>query len=234
MDPTQTSAYHGWRPFPWPATTKGMQEKNCSTTVVEAFRRPCIPCPLKSRRTKFAIYCCKITQILKLHLSAYLLFNLSNKDLKSHYRCTMQDTSRSMSWHTKALLLKAMDPRLAASIMPTLYMGNLVMRWKGGSTRGYPKTYRRHSRGPWTSNPGSLPSSTSIREKSTRSTTSMSAVTIGSLRPMRLNMSETLIIKVRIMIQITKRTKIATIAIPAALTTTRTAPITATTPPMET
>ena len=46
MDPTQTSAYHGWRRYsPWPATTKGMQEKNCSTTVVEAFRRPCITFP---------------------------------------------------------------------------------------------------------------------------------------------------------------------------------------------
>ena len=36
------------------------------------------------------------------------------------------------------------------------------------------------------------------------------------------------------MIQITKRTKITTIAIPTALTTTRTAPTMATTPPMET
>ena len=36
------------------------------------------------------------------------------------------------------------------------------------------------------------------------------------------------------MIQITKRTKITTTAIPTALTTTRSAPITATKPPMET
>ena len=36
------------------------------------------------------------------------------------------------------------------------------------------------------------------------------------------------------MIQITKRTKITTIAIPTALTTTRTAPTMVTTPPMET
>ena len=159
MDPTQTSAYHGWRRYlPWPATTKGMPEKNCSTTVVEGFRRHCIPCPLKLWRMKFVIYCCEITQISKLHLSAYLLFNLCNKDPKSHCRHTMQDTSHSTSWHTKALLLKAMDPRLAASILPTLYMGNLVTRWKGGSTRGYLKTYRRHSRGLWTLNPGSLPS----------------------------------------------------------------------------
>ena len=99
---------------------------------------------------------------LKTLPSAYLLFNLSNKDLKSCYRHTTQDTSHSTSWHMKALLLKAMDPRLAASIMSTLYMGNLVMRWKGGSTRGYSKTYRRHSRGPWTLNSGSLPSSTFI------------------------------------------------------------------------
>ena len=89
-------------------------------------------------------------------------FNLSNKDLKSFYRHTMQDTSHSMSWHMKALPLKVMGPKLAASIMPTLYIGNLVMRWKGGSTRGYPKTYRRHSRGLSTLNAGSLPSHTSI------------------------------------------------------------------------
>ena len=169
MDPTQTSAYHGWRRYlPWPTTTKGMPEKNCSTTVVEAFRRPCIPCPLKPQRMKFMIYCCKITQISKLHLSVYLLFNLSNKDLKSCYRHIMQDTSCSMSWHMKALPLKAMGPKLAASTMPTLYMGNLVMRWKGGSTRGYPKTYRRHSKGPWTLNPGSLQSSAHIPGKSMR------------------------------------------------------------------
>ena len=155
MDSTQTSAYHGWRRYlPWPATTKGMPEKNCSTTVVEAFMRPCIPCPLKPQRTKFVIFCCEIIQISKLHLSLYLLFNLSNKDLKGRYRHTMQDTSHSMSWHMKALLLKVMGPKLAASTMPTLYMGILVMAWKGGSTRGL-----------WTSNPGSLPSSTSKCEK---------------------------------------------------------------------
>ena len=49
---------------------------------------------------------------------------------------------------------------------------------------------------------------------------------------MRFNMPETQIIKVRIMTQIIKRTKITTIAIPTALTTTRTTPTT--TPPMET
>ena len=170
---------------------------------------------------------------LKLHLQ-YPLFNLSNKDLKSCYRHTMQDTSHSMRWHTKALPLKVMGPKLAASIMPTLYMGNLVMRWRGGSTRGYPKTYRRHSRGPWTLNPGPLPSNTYMRGKSMRSATLMSAVTIRCLKSMRLNMSKTLTIKVRIMIQIIKRTKITTIAIPTAITTTRTAPTMATTPPMET
>ena len=136
-----------------------------------------------------------------------MLFNLSNKDLKSCYRCTMQDTSHSMNWYIKALLLKVMDPRFTASITPTLYMRNLVMRWKGGSTRGYPKTYRRHLRGPWTLNPGSLPSNAYIPGKSMRSTTLMSAVTIRSLRSMRLNMSKTLIIKVRITIQITKEQK---------------------------
>ena len=85
-----------------------MPEKNSSTTVMEAFRRPCIPCPLKSQRTKFTIYCCEIIQISKLHFSIYLLFNLSNRDLKSCYRPTMQDTSPTMSWHTKALSLKVM------------------------------------------------------------------------------------------------------------------------------
>ena len=67
---------HGWRrSLPWPITTKGMQEKNCSTTVVEAFRRPCIPCPLKPWRTKFMIYFCEITPTSKLCLSTYLPFN---------------------------------------------------------------------------------------------------------------------------------------------------------------
>ena len=234
MDTTQTSAYHGWRRYsPWPTTTKGMPEKNCSTTVVEVLRRPCIPCPLKPQRMKFAIYCCEIIQISKLHLSTYLLFNLSNRDLKSHYRPTMQDTSPNISWYMKALPLEVMGPKLAASTMPTLYMGNLVMRWMGGSTRGYPKTYRRHLSGPWTLNPGFLQSSAYIPGMSMRSTTLMLAVTIRSLRSMRLNMSKTPTIKVRIMTQIIKRTKITIIAIPTAPTTTKTAPTTATTPPME-
>ena len=191
-------------------------------------------CPQKPQRMKFMTYCCEIILTSKLHLSIYLLFNLSNRDLMSCCRSTMQDTSPTMSWHMKALPLKAMGLRLAVSTTPTLYMGNLVMRWKRGSTRGYPKTYRRHSGGPWTLNPGSLPSSASIRGKSMRSTTLMSAVTTRRLRSMRLNMSETLTIKVRIMIQIIKRTNIAIITIPTALTTTRTAPTTATTPPAET
>ena len=177
---------------------------------------------------------CKITPISKLLLSAYLPFNRSNKNLKSRYKHTMQGTSHSMSWHTKALPLKVMGPKLAASLMPTLYMGNVVTRWKGGSTRGYPKTYKRHSRGPWTLNPGSSLSSAYIPGKSMRSTTLMSAATIKNLKSMRLNTSETQIIKVRIMIQITKRTKITTIVSPTALTTTRTAPTMATTPPPET
>ena len=205
-----------------------MQEKNCSTTVVEAFRRHCIPSPLKPQRIKFAIYFCKINPISKPHLSAYLPSNLSNKNPKSCYTHTMQGTTHSMSWHMKALPLKVMGPKLAASIMPTLYMGNLVMRWKGGSTRGYPKTYRRHLTGPWTLNPGSSPSSAYIPGKSTTLT---SAETIKSSRSLRLIIN---IIKVRIVIQITKSTKITTIAIPTALTTTRTVPTMATTPPMDT
>ena len=140
MDQTLTIAYHGWRRYsPWHTNTKGMPEKNCSRTVVEAFRRHCIPCPQKPQRTKFVTYCCKVILISKLLLSIYLLFNISNRDLKSHYRHMMQDTSPTTSWHMKALPLKAMDPRLAASTTPTLYMGNLAMRWKGGSTRGYLK-----------------------------------------------------------------------------------------------
>ena len=134
----------------------------------------------------------------------------------------------------KALPLKVMGPKLAASIMPTLYMGNSVTRWKGGSTRGYPKTYMMHLRGPWTLNPGSSPSSAYIPGRSMRSTTFTSAATIKNSRSIRLNMSETQIMKVRIMIQIIKRTKITTIATPTALTTTRTAPTMTTTPPMET
>ena len=235
MDPTLTSAYHGWRRYsPWHTTTRGIAEKNCSTTVVEGFRRHCIPCPWKPQRTKFTTYCCKIILISKLHLSVYLLFSLSNKDLRSHYRPTTQDNSHTMSWHTKALPLEAMDPRLAASTMPILYMGNWVMSWKKGCTRGYLKTYRRHSRGPWTLNPGSLPSRAFISGRSMRSTTLMSAVTIRSLRSTRLSISETQTIKVRIMTQIIKRTSIAIIIIPMALTTTRAAPTTATAPPVET
>ena len=42
-DPTQTSAYHGWRRHsPWPTPTREIPEMNSSTTVVEVFRRPCI------------------------------------------------------------------------------------------------------------------------------------------------------------------------------------------------
>ena len=167
---------------------------------------------------------------LSQHISA---FQSIQQRPEIRYRPTMQDISPTMSWHTKALPLEAMGPRLAASTMPTLYMGNLVMRLEGGSTRGYLKTYRRHLRGLWTLNPGSLPSSASIPGRSMRSTTLMSAVTIRSLRSVRLNMSETLTIKVRITIQIIKRTNIAIITIPTALTTTRTAPTT-TTPPAET
>ena len=111
--------------------------------------------------------------------------------------------------------------------------GKLGDEMEGRFNQRLPKTYRRHSRGPWTLNPGSLPSSASIPGRSMRSTTLMSAVTIRSLRSMRLNMSETLTIKVRIMIHIIKKTNIAIITIPTSLTTTRTAPTTATTPPAE-
>ena len=46
MDPTQTSAYHGWRRYSqWSAPTRETPEMNSSTTVVEVFIRPCIPCP---------------------------------------------------------------------------------------------------------------------------------------------------------------------------------------------
>ena len=126
----KVSRFYGFNPdqcLPWmeeifamATTRKGMLKKNCSTTLVETCKRPCIPCPLKPQMMKFVIFCCDIIQISKVHLSIYQLFNQSNKDLKSRYRHTMQDTSHSMSWHMKALPLKAMDPRLAASIVPTL------------------------------------------------------------------------------------------------------------------
>ena len=66
-DPTLTSAYHGWRRYsPWHTTTRGMPEKNCSITVVEAFRRCFIPCPRKPQRMKFMTYCCEIILISTL------------------------------------------------------------------------------------------------------------------------------------------------------------------------
>ena len=63
-DPTQTSAYHGWKRYlPWPTPKKEMLGTNLSTTVVEVFRRPCIPCPQVLQRMKFVTFCCIITLI---------------------------------------------------------------------------------------------------------------------------------------------------------------------------
>ena len=112
--------------------------------------------------------------------------------------------------------------------------GKLGGEMEGRFNQTLPKNLQEALRGPWTLNPGSSLSSTYIPGKSTRSTTLMSAVTIKNLRSLRLNMSETQIIKVRITIQITKRTKITAIATPTALTTTRTAPPMVTMPPTET
>ena len=155
-DPTQTSAYHGWKRYlPWPAPTRETPETNSSTTVVEVFRRPCIPCPQVLQRMKFMTFCCIMTQIWKLLPSVYLLLTLSNRNLKSRYRHKMQNTSPTMNWHTKASQSQATGPRLAAYTMPNLYMGSLVKNWKEGSTRGYLTICKMHSTGPWTLNPGS-------------------------------------------------------------------------------
>ena len=155
-DPTQTSAYHGWRRYsPWPTPTREMAETNSSTTMVEVFRRPCIPCPQMLWRTKFVTFCCIITQIWNLLPSIYLLLTLFNRNLKSHYRHTMQNTSPTMNWHTKASQSQAMGPRLAAFTTPNLYMGSLVKNLKEGPTRGYLTIYKMHSTGLWTLNLGS-------------------------------------------------------------------------------
>ena len=155
-DPTQTSAYHGWRRYsPWPTPTREMQEMNSSTTVVEVFRRPCIPYPQVLRKMKFMTFCCEITLISKLLPSIYLLLILSNRNLKSCYRPTMQDTSPTMNWPMKASQSQATGPRLAAYTMPNLYMGSLAKNQKGGSTRGYLTICKMHLTGPWTLNPRS-------------------------------------------------------------------------------
>ena len=73
--------------------------------------------------------------------------SLSNRNLKSHYRHTMQDTSPTMNWSMKASQSQATGPRLAASTMPNLYMGSLVKNWKGGSTRGYLTICKMHLTG---------------------------------------------------------------------------------------
>ena len=54
--------------MPWQATTRGMPEKNCSTTVVEAFRRHCVLCPRKPQRMKFMTYC---SEIILISISAF-------------------------------------------------------------------------------------------------------------------------------------------------------------------
>ena len=178
MDPTQTSAYHGWKRFlPWPTTTKGMQEKNCSTTVVEAFRRHCIPCPLKPQRMKFMIYFCKTTAISKLHLSTYLPFNRSNKILKN----LQEAFKRAVDLEPRILTKQCIHTRkvneanhIDISSDYQEFKVNEVQHVQNPNYKG--KNY----------------------------------------------------------IQIIRRTKITTIAIPTALTTTRTAPTMATTPPTET
>ena len=150
-DPTQTRAYHGWRRhLPWPTPTRETPEMDSSTTVVEVFRRPCIPCPQVLQRMKFMTFCCIITLP-----SIYLLLILSNRNLKSCYRPTMQETSPTMNWPMKASQSQATGPRLAAYTMPNLYMGSLAKNWKGGSTRGYLTICKMHLTGPWTLNPGS-------------------------------------------------------------------------------
>ena len=66
--------------------------------------------------------------------------------------------------------------------MPTPCMGNLVMRWRGGSTRSYQTTFRQPSKELSTLNQESSGSSRSTPEKSMRSTTLMSATVITTKR----------------------------------------------------
>ena len=71
------------------------------------------------------------------------------------YRHTMQNTSPTMNWHTKASQPQGTGPRLAAYTTPNLYIGSLVKNWREGSTRGYLTICKMHSTGPWTLNLGS-------------------------------------------------------------------------------
>ena len=122
-DPTQISAYHGWKRYlPWPTPTRETPEMNSSTAVVEVFSRLCIPCPQMLQRMKFMTFCCIITQTMH--------------------------TSPSMNWHMKASQSQAMGPRLAAYTTPNLYMGSLGKNWKEGSTRGYLTICKMNLTGP--------------------------------------------------------------------------------------
>ena len=104
--------------------------------------------PSGASRMKFATFCCETTLISKLLPSIYLLLILSNRNLKSHYRPTTQDTSPTMNWPMKASQSQATGPKLAAYTMPNLYMGSLVKSWKGGSTRDYLTICKMHLTGP--------------------------------------------------------------------------------------
>ena len=214
MDPTHTSVYDGWRrSSPWSIATEGMQEKNCSTTVVEAFRRPCTPCPLMPRRMKFTIYFYRITPISKLHLGTYLLFNRSNKNLRSHYRHTVQGTSHSTSWHTKALPLKSDGSKVSCIHYANSLHGKLGDEMEGRFNQRLPKNLQEAFERAINFEPRILPK----QRIHTKKVNEVNHIDIS-----------------RITTQITRRTKITSIAIPTALTTRRTAPTMATTPPTET
>ena len=91
-------------------------------------------------------FCCIIILILKHPDNVCLLSNLFNRNLMKLCRPTTPNMSHTTSWHTQASPLTIMLQRSAASTTPTLCMGNLVMRWRGGSTRNYQTTFRQPSK----------------------------------------------------------------------------------------
>ena len=121
------------------------------------------------------------------------------------YRPTTLDTNR----HTQASLLMIMLQRSASFIMPALSVRNLVMRWRGGSTKSYQTAVRQLSKELSTLNPGSSPTNRSTQERSMRSTTLMSVTVMTSKRSRSVSrMSGTQTVKVRIMILTTKTTNV--------------------------
>ena len=186
--------------------------KNYCSTVAEVSRKPCTLSAQRLHWIKSRISCCIIILILKHLHNVHLLSNLFIRNLMKLCRPTTPDMSHTTSWHTQASPLMTMLQRSAASTMPTLCMGNLVMRWRGGSTRSYQTTFRQPSKELSTLNQESLQSSGSTPKKSMRSTTFMSAtvMTTKRLRSMS-HTSGTQTIKVRTMTLTIKGTNKTTI-----------------------